>query len=282
MTTTRSARRCAETTGGAGVVVGPVSNEPPRRGLLAGSADRRGTAAAMLPVSARARSSGPEVAAPGFSTEHPGRPTSPMRPIGVGVRGARSIYRRVGCPNLLQRPRSGRSAERESLIFRASSRDRSGRGAPLQQIWTRLAPDCPRSPIRTTPRPPILAAATTPDPRTVAPSEKGPLRPSTSYSRGAGAVKHAPATFSRVGPPAQRRSPERITAIPRDARGSLGATRSGFSAASHPGTLMPAPVIGGAPGSARSPGNPRDRHLTAEHVTSPASTSARGTCSRVK
>ena len=121
-----------------------------------------------------------------------------------------------------------------------------------------------------------------PDPRTIAPSEKGPLRPSTSYSRGAGAVKARAGHLFAGGSPTQRRSPEQITAIPRDARGSLGATGSGFSAASHPGTLMPAPVIGGAPGSARSPGNPRDRHLTAEHVTSPASTSARGTCSRVK
>ena len=42
----------------------------------------------------------------------------------------------AGCPNLLQRPRSRRSAGRETLIFRASSRGRSRRGAPLQQIWT--------------------------------------------------------------------------------------------------------------------------------------------------
>ena len=67
-------------------------------------------------------------------------------------------------------------------------------------------------------------------------------------------MKHVPATFSRAGPPTQRRSPEQITAIPRDARGSLGAAGSGFSAASHPGTLMPAPVIGGSPGPAGSPG----------------------------
>ena len=40
------------------------------------------------------------------------------------------------CPNLLQRPGSRRSAERETLIFRASSRGRSRLGAPLQQIWT--------------------------------------------------------------------------------------------------------------------------------------------------
>ena len=252
-------------------MVGPVSNEPPRRGLLAGPADRRGTADAMLLVSARARSSGAGCGGPRIlaSPERPGRPMSPMRPIGAGVRGARSIYRRVGCPNLLQRPGSSRSAGGESLIFRASSRGRSGRGAPLQQIWTRPAPDRPRSPTRTTPHRarPSPPHHDDPDPRTVAPSEKGPLRPSTAYSRGAGAVKHVPATFSRAGPPTQRRSPERITAIPRDARGSLGATGSGFSAASHPGTLMPAPVIGGSPGPARSPGNPRARHLTAEHVT---------------
>ena len=39
-------------------------------------------------------------------------------------------------PNLLQRPRSHRSAGRESLIFRASSRRQFRREAPLQQIWT--------------------------------------------------------------------------------------------------------------------------------------------------
>ena len=93
-------------------------------------------------------------------------------------------------------------------------------------------------------------------------------------------MKHVPATFSRAGPPAQRRSPERITAIPRDAHGSLGATGSGFSAASHPGTLMPAPVIGGAPGPARSPGNPRARHLTREHVPLADVLAGQVTCSR--
>jgi len=100
------------------------------------------------------RGSGPRILA---SPEHPGCPMSPMCPIGAGVRGARSIYRRVGCPNLLQRPRSGRSAGGESLVFRAFLRGRSGRGAPLQQIWTCPAPDRPRSPTRTTPCPPIPA-----------------------------------------------------------------------------------------------------------------------------
>ena len=44
------------------------------------------------------------------------------------------------CPNLLQRPPSRRSTGRETLIFRASSRGRSRRGAPLQQIWTDRRP----------------------------------------------------------------------------------------------------------------------------------------------
>ena len=44
------------------------------------------------------------------------------------------------CPNLLQRPGSSRGAREETLIFRASSRGRSRRGAPLQQIWTRSRP----------------------------------------------------------------------------------------------------------------------------------------------
>ena len=93
------------------------------------------------------RGSGPRILA---SPEHPGCPMSPMRPIGAGVRGARSIYRRVGCPNLLQRPRSRRSAGRESLIFRAFLRGRSRLGAPLWQIWTRPAQTSPRSPTRPT------------------------------------------------------------------------------------------------------------------------------------
>ena len=50
------------------------------------------------------------------------------------------------CPNLPQRPRSRRSAGRESLIFRASSRRRSRLGAPLWQIWTRPGPGPPQKP----------------------------------------------------------------------------------------------------------------------------------------
>ena len=50
------------------------------------------------------------------------------------------------CPNLLQRPGSGRNAGRETLIFRASSRRRSRPGAPLQQIRTRPRPGSPQEP----------------------------------------------------------------------------------------------------------------------------------------
>ena len=60
----------------------------------------------------------------------------------------------ASCPNLLQRPRSRRSARRESLIFRASACRRSRRETPLQQIWTRPAPVRPRSPTSITPCPP--------------------------------------------------------------------------------------------------------------------------------
>ena len=61
-------------------MVGPVSNEPPCRGLLAGPAEHRGTADAMLPVSARARSSGPEVAAPDSQRSTPDVPRVPCAP----------------------------------------------------------------------------------------------------------------------------------------------------------------------------------------------------------
>ena len=139
------------------------------------------------------RGSGPRILA---SPEHPGCPMSPMCPIGAGVRGARSIYRRVGCPNLLQRPRSGRSAERESLIFRASSRGRSGRGAPLQQIWTRPALDRPRSPTRTTPRPPIPAGDRS---RPGQPARAGPRERVTAPGPGSIAARHP------TGPPSHAR-----------------------------------------------------------------------------
>ena len=58
------------------------------------------------------------------------RPVAPL----PGARGG------AGCPNLPQRPGSGRSAGGESLIFRASAHRRSRPGAPLWQIWTRPPP----------------------------------------------------------------------------------------------------------------------------------------------
>ena len=139
------------------------------------------------------RGSGPRILA---SPEHPGCPMSPMRPIGAGVRGARSIYRRVGCPNLLQRPGSRRSAGGESLIFRGSSRGRSGRGAPLQQIWTRPAPDRPRSPTRTTPRPPVPAGDWS---RPGQPARAGPRERVTAPGPGSIAARHP------TGPPSHAR-----------------------------------------------------------------------------
>ena len=53
---------------------------------------------------------------------------------------------RVVCPNLPQRPRPGRGAREESLIFRAFLRGRSRLGVPLWQIWTRPRPGSPQEP----------------------------------------------------------------------------------------------------------------------------------------
>ena len=176
-------------------------------GTRRGDADQRAVGALRdqaLARSARPSSGagcgrrGPGVAAPGSSPRRsvPDAPMSPMRPIGAGVRGARSIYRRVGCPNLLQRPRSRRSAGRESLIFRAFILGRSGRGAPLQQIWTRPAPDRPRSPTRTTPCPPILAGDWS---RPGQPARAGPRERVTAPGPGSIAARHP------TGPPGHAR-----------------------------------------------------------------------------
>ena len=87
--------------------------------------------------------------------------------VRAGARGG------AGCPNLLQRPGSRRSAGGESLIFRASARRRSRRGTSLQQIRTRPRPGPPQEP-----HPHHLAPARPrhhddPGPRTAAPGEKG-------------------------------------------------------------------------------------------------------------
>ena len=72
-----------------------------------------------------------------------GRPGSGVIAAAAVRAGARGG---AGCPNLLQRPGSCRGARRETLIFRDSSRDRSRRGAPLQQIWTCLRRGAPQEP----------------------------------------------------------------------------------------------------------------------------------------
>ena len=65
-----------------------------------------------------------------------------VRPVAAlpGARGG------AVCPNLLQRPGSSRSAERESLILRAFIRGRSRRGGPLQQIRTQPRHGPPQEP----------------------------------------------------------------------------------------------------------------------------------------
>ena len=77
------------------------------------------------------------------------------------------------CPNLLQRLGSSRGPRGESLIFRASSRRRSRRGAPLRQIWTRPAPGMPQEPHLHRPAPAHPPHRADPGPRTAAPDEKG-------------------------------------------------------------------------------------------------------------
>ena len=106
-----------------------------------------------LLCSHKGRSTGPRIGA--FSNRLPGRSNGAPNPDSNGAHGEEEAQEaprchvtghvRAGrCPNLLQRPRSNRSVERESLIFRASSRGRSRRGTPLQQIWTRSRPDSPQ------------------------------------------------------------------------------------------------------------------------------------------
>ena len=157
----------------------------------------RGRCAAR-PLRDRARPSGaagcgrrgPGGGGPRFlaSPKHPGRPTSPMHPIGTGVRGTRSIYRRVGCPNLPQRPRSSRSAGEESLIFRASSHGRSRSGAPLWQIWTRPRPGPSREPHPHHPAPAHPRQHVDPDPRTAHAAGEARIRRPRNRNTGGGAV----------------------------------------------------------------------------------------------
>ena len=77
------------------------------------------------------------------------------------------------CPNLLQRLGSSQGPRGESLIFSASSRRRSRRGAPLRQIWTRPAPGMPQEPHLHHPAPAHPPHRADPGPRAAAPDEKG-------------------------------------------------------------------------------------------------------------
>ena len=97
----------------------------------------------------------------------------PARGTPPGARGG------AGCPNLLQRPGSSRGAREETLIFRTFFRGRSRPGTPLQQIWTRPVPDHPRSPTRTTARPPISITAPIRAHGSVTPGKKGSTVPGT-------------------------------------------------------------------------------------------------------
>ena len=139
-------------------------------------------------VPGRVRSSGAGGRGPRILTspEHPGRPTSPMHPIGTGTRGTRSIYRRVGCPNLPQRPRSGRSAGEESLIFRASSHGRSRRGTSLWQIWTRPRPGSSQEPHPHHPAPAHPRQHVDPDPRTAHAAGEARIRRPRNRNTGGG------------------------------------------------------------------------------------------------
>mgnify|MGYP000969985386 CR=1 FL=1 len=94
----------------------------------------------------------------------------------------------ASCPNLLQRPGLRRSAGRETLIFRASARRRSRRETPLQQIWTRPAPNRHRSPTSITPCPPIPVTAPTRAPHHRSRRERGSISLSSHEPFSPGAV----------------------------------------------------------------------------------------------
>ena len=121
---------------------------------------RAGRGCASLRAGRRSREPRPTVRIASPSSDR-GRdvPADPVRSSGarlvVGVlvvvaarpaAALRAVLGGAGCPNLLQRPGSRRSAGSESLIFRASSRGRSRPGAPLQQIWTTARPESSQEP----------------------------------------------------------------------------------------------------------------------------------------
>ena len=107
---------------------------------------------------------------------------NPTRP-GVTLRenGTRSAAplprgpRRRGLSKSAAKAPSRRSAERESLIFRASSRGRSRRETSLWQIWTRPRPGPPQEPHQHHPASARTHHRTDSDPRAGAPGEKCPM-----------------------------------------------------------------------------------------------------------
>ena len=80
------------------------------------------------------------------------------------------------CPNLLQGPGSSRSAGRETLLFRASSRRRFRCRTPLQQIWTRPRPETSQEPHPQHSVPARPRHRDDPGPGAVVPGEKGSFR----------------------------------------------------------------------------------------------------------
>ena len=94
--------------------------------------------------------------------------------VGPGVGASAAAAVRAGarggavCPNLLQRPGPSRSTGRETLIFRASTRGRSRRETPLQQIRTRPRPGSPQEPHpHHNPPQELLAETSSPETRRV-------------------------------------------------------------------------------------------------------------------
>ena len=99
------------------------------------------------------------------------------------------------CPNLLQRPGSGRNAGRETLIFRASSRRRSRPGAPLQQIRTRPRPGSPQEPHPHHPAPAHPRHHVDPDPTDRRARRERP----TAHSKAGGGAGRGRARPGRAG-----------------------------------------------------------------------------------
>ena len=132
--------------------------------------------------------------------------------VGAAIRaGARDG---AVCPNLLQRPGSGRNAGRETLIFRASSRRRSRPGAPLQQIRTRPCLGSPQEPHPHHPAPAHPRHHADPGRSGEFSGEKVPLRllGTGGVRRGAKSTRRPP--FRAAGPLTHRFTRVRYALLP--------------------------------------------------------------------